>query len=279
MRLAWFSCALLLPVAACNLVPTDTTAEREAAIRQHDEAVAAKEAKEPHTGFPPEEQALLAELREQSEEQRKKEDALQKRAMRESEQKRLLASWIRLRSSECRKSLNYTVCALPPELAAADEEAKCYTECEASILAALTALAKTALESCVGADRESEAVCRVELPPSAAGRAGGPLLPKGTAKEASERCTRECARMRAEAALSAIERTKAASSGEALMLAYKRCMLSVDSTHQAITYRIHDADLYRDLLSKADARCRAASRCDWLEKNSDDWRCSYGNGS
>ena len=51
-----------------------------------------------------------------------------------------------------------------------------------------------------------------------------------------------------------------------LVLAYKRCMVTADSTLLARKYQAYDRDLYADLITKADATCRKANRCDWVEK-------------
>lgn len=76
---------------------------------------------------------------------------------------------------------------------------------------------------------------------------------------------------------SAKQREIASRQGEGRRLSYKKCMLAVDSTIETIRYKLHDNDLYQDRMQKADARCRAANRCDWLEKYSDEFSCSYGN--
>jgi hypothetical protein len=43
-------------------------------------------------------------------------------------------------------------------------------------------------------------------------------------------------------------------------------MVAADSTALARKYQAYDADLYADLLSKANVACRATNRCDWVEK-------------
>jgi hypothetical protein len=50
-----------------------------------------------------------------------------------------------------------------------------------------------------------------------------------------------------------------------LVTGYKRCMVAADSTREARKLDAYEADLYCDYIRKADAKCRAASRCDWLE--------------
>jgi hypothetical protein len=62
--------------------------------------------------------------------------------------------------------------------------------------------------------------------------------------------------------------------GPALIASYKRCMVAADSTPEARKLNAYETDLYCDYLAKAATRCRAAGRCDWVEKFSDQ-ECSY----
>jgi hypothetical protein len=59
-----------------------------------------------------------------------------------------------------------------------------------------------------------------------------------------------------------------------LVLSYKRCMVAADSTPEARKLDAYEVDLYCDYLHKADARCRAANRCDWVEQFSTS-TCTY----
>jgi hypothetical protein len=80
-------------------------------------------------------------------------------------------------------------------------------------------------------------------------------------------CTKHCAERGAD--LLAVARQ-----GPALIQGYKRCMVAADSTPEARKLNAYETDLYCDYLVKAQTRCRAASRCDWVEKFSDQ-QCSY----
>jgi hypothetical protein len=64
--------------------------------------------------------------------------------------------------------------------------------------------------------------------------------------------------------------------GPAFVAAYKRCMVAADSTLEARKLAVNDTDLYCDYLQKADTRCRAANRCEWIEQLSD-MRCTYAS--
>jgi hypothetical protein len=56
--------------------------------------------------------------------------------------------------------------------------------------------------------------------------------------------------------------------GPALVTAFKRCMVSADSTREARKLNAYETDLYCKYMSDANGRCRAASKCDWLEASS-----------
>jgi hypothetical protein len=64
--------------------------------------------------------------------------------------------------------------------------------------------------------------------------------------------------------------------GDALVTSYKRCMVAADSTLEARKLAAYEEDLYCDYFHKADARCRAASRCDRLEELSS-LQCTYAS--
>jgi hypothetical protein len=64
--------------------------------------------------------------------------------------------------------------------------------------------------------------------------------------------------------------------GPPLVTAYKRCMVDADSGHEARKLAVYETDLYCDYIQKADARCRTASRCDWIEQFSST-TCTYNS--
>jgi hypothetical protein len=70
------------------------------------------------------------------------------------------------------------------------------------------------------------------------------------------------------------EMLAAASKAPALITAYKRCMVNADSTHEARKLAAFERDLYCGYLARANTRCRAANRCDWVEEHLDA-ECTY----
>jgi hypothetical protein len=64
--------------------------------------------------------------------------------------------------------------------------------------------------------------------------------------------------------------------GPSLVTAYKRCMVDADSGREARKLAVYETDLYCDYIQKADARCRTASRCDWIEQFSST-TCTYNS--
>jgi hypothetical protein len=67
---------------------------------------------------------------------------------------------------------------------------------------------------------------------------------------------------------------RAAKEGPGLVHAYKLCMVAADSTLEARRLQAYESTLYKEFLEKADNKCRASSRCDWLEGSST-LRCTY----
>jgi hypothetical protein len=70
------------------------------------------------------------------------------------------------------------------------------------------------------------------------------------------------------------ERGRASKDAPGLVHAYKLCMVAADSTPEARRLQAFENTLYRDFLEHADSKCRARSRCDWLESFSTA-RCTY----
>jgi hypothetical protein len=70
------------------------------------------------------------------------------------------------------------------------------------------------------------------------------------------------------------ERGRAAKEAPGLVRAYKLCMVAADSTLEARRLQAYESTLYREFLEHADSKCRARSRCDWLEGFSTA-RCTY----
>jgi hypothetical protein len=67
---------------------------------------------------------------------------------------------------------------------------------------------------------------------------------------------------------------RVAKEGPGLVHAYKLCMVAADSSLEARRAQAYESTLYKEFLEKADSKCRAGSRCDWLEGFST-FRCTY----
>jgi hypothetical protein len=186
-----------------------------------------------------------------------------------------IGDWLRAAPSECAFKFNQLACLLPPDGATPEQKQQCTDSCAAAIKAAADTKIADAFNECASATEKP--TCKFEFPsgtdPSGKGEAA---FREGMAA-AEIGCATACGKQRVVNAQDAKEREKAAQQGNDLVLAYKRCMLATDGTMQAIRYRVHDTELYDDLMQKADARCRASNRCDWLEKYSEDLHCVYGN--
>lgn len=70
------------------------------------------------------------------------------------------------------------------------------------------------------------------------------------------------------------EHGRAAKEAPGLVHAYKLCMVAADSTLAARRLQAYESTLYSEFLEHADSKCRASSRCDWLESFSTA-RCTY----
>jgi hypothetical protein len=180
-------------------------------------------------------------------------------------------------SMACSLSLTFKSCE-----GAADLDA-CRSDCKAAIGEAIEKLISVALDSCVNAYTALSTpappgpTCQLVFPAGADPKGDGSGVPASGLAKANEECTKVCREQGTKLLADAKEHDRAAQTGQALVLSYKRCMLSVDKTRDAIQYRLHDRALYQDLMGKADKRCRIANKCDWLEANSDEFSCDYGN--
>jgi hypothetical protein len=67
---------------------------------------------------------------------------------------------------------------------------------------------------------------------------------------------------------------RASKEAPGLVHAYKLCMVAADSTLEARRLQAFESTLYSEFLEHADSKCRASSRCDWLESFSTA-RCTY----
>lgn len=104
--------------------------------------------------------------------------------------------------------------------------------------------------------------------------------PEGRAEAAAQaaRDARDAAEVAAADAAVVAELEKA----HGLIRGYKRCMVSADSTLEARRLNAYERTLYSEYLQQANANCRAANRCDWVEKitgadPSTDTGCSYNS--
>jgi hypothetical protein len=71
-------------------------------------------------------------------------------------------------------------------------------------------------------------------------------------------------------------RVRAPIEGPGLVRQYKVCMVNADSTMQARKFALYERDLYNDFIGAANSRCRATSKCDWLEEFST-LECTYNS--
>ena len=188
-----------------------------------------------------------------------------------------VGDWLRAAPSECSFRLNLTTCSNPPVGATPEQVSECKATCSQAAEAAAGKKVSDALDLCVAGDLATPptlAVCKFEFPPGAG--AGDPGKFAAAIPEIEKRCSKTCAEQRLEVQRESKERGKASAQGEQSVLSYKRCMLAVDRTTTAISYRIHDRDLYENLMQTANSRCRASNRCDWLESYSE-FQCVYGD--
>lgn len=89
------------------------------------------------------------------------------------------------------------------------------------------------------------------------------------ASKEQDACAKECV----DRAPKVLAATRQAPS---LVVAYKRCMVAADSTSEARKFAAYERELYCAYLKAADARCRTANRCDWVEEYSD-MECGYAS--
>ncbi len=191
--------------------------------------------------------------------------------------------WLKDAEARCSFSLNYDSCEAPPADVddAASAKATCRERCKSAMEDGANRLTHSALETCLGAFIAGPVAapgpeCALAIPAGAdpKGDHSG-VTSEGRAK-AQNACTSECRKQGAQLLVDAKETEKALAVSRETILSYKRCMLAVDRTSQASRYRIHDQELYSDLMQKTDDRCRESNRCDWLEKYGTE-RCVYGN--
>ncbi len=265
----WWLLALL---SGCAAWSHDSSTDADAAMRQHHQVASehdAERAIKDHATA--NEMAVMNEKAARAQRQANLSDLVESQA--ESAKAIVLADWKRSWGRECATNMNYAACAAAPEQASEADKALCFRQCEETLKTKIEMLAENAIASCIEAAGEPK--CGVELPATAADRYGRPVAGDVIAKSNKE-CAEACVLGRAEAVIAKRERPKAAAAGESLVLSYKRCMLATDTGPEAEKYRRFDSALYRDLMTKTDARCRSANRCAWLEQYSETWRCKYG---
>lgn len=179
------------------------------------------------------------------------------------EKKHAREKWLATAPDKCGATFSDASCKAAPDDVTPEQKAACDSACKDTIALAATQLYARALDECAQSNEVTKQ-CEMSLP--ATSFEGDTAKQDASLADAKAACSKECSEGRA-----------ALRVAEGLVLSYKKCMLATDSTRQALTYRIHDSELYRNLMAKADERCRSANRCDWLEERTDDWRCSYGN--
>jgi len=94
------------------------------------------------------------------------------------------------------------------------------------------------------------------------------------AQERASDCTKECNTAGQARVASEKEAARAATTGPKMVRNYKLCMVRLDSTREARRLAVYEKALFREYREKADATCREANNCDWLEGHSD-LRCVY----
>jgi hypothetical protein len=153
-----------------------------------------------------------------------------------------------------------------------DEECASVSDCESGCQTLISQKISrdfdAALASCLNAYVEAEGKgkfgCSVSLPSTASVDVSSRL----------DKCTAECSAKGPETLALARETKRAEKEGPGLVLNYKSCMVAADSTALARKYQAYDQALYLDLIGKADAKCRTANRCAWVEKYSSN-TCLY----
>jgi hypothetical protein len=174
------------------------------------------------------------------------------------------AAWRATYPSTCRSELSLHVCHTSPESA---DEKTCLVECAPVIARAVDALLTSAELTCVhgyvAAEGKGTFACSVDLQLTADARGA----PGWSARV--EACSADCVRVGPVALTQAREAERAQKEANEHVLAFKRCMVDADSSPTAIKYAAYDADLYDDLMTKAEATCRTANKCDLLEAHTD----------
>lgn len=186
-----------------------------------------------------------------------------------------IVDWLKASPAQCAARLNHSSCRSGSADAKAGSLHKCETECQEAIQKALLQTATDAFAACISSDGPVTATCKLDLPDGADPDDKGIAEFSPKLETARLACSDLCSKQRAENAATAGDRKRASEQGAALVLAYKRCMVATDSTVQAIRYRAYDRDLYDNLMQTTNERCRANSKCDWLEKYSQDFACEY----
>lgn len=186
-----------------------------------------------------------------------------------------LVDWLRASPDQCATQLNHAPCRSGPVDAPVGSVQKCQTDCQMAIDKELLKRAADSFTECVGADGPVAATCNLVLPADADPRGTGIGEFAPALEKAKSACSELCSKQRGENLATAADRKRAAEQGSSLVLAYKRCMVATDSTVQAVRYRLYDRDLYDNLMQSTNDRCRAGSKCDWLEKYSQEFACEY----
>jgi hypothetical protein len=188
-----------------------------------------------------------------------------------------LEKWKSGAPMECTLAMNFKSCDAAPPDSTAEDVAACRSSCASNIKDAVEKRFGSAIEECsrayVAADGKTEATCSVDVPASADLKGDGSKVNIAAGNAA---CAKACKQKGDEQLTFFKEAAKAQAQSDQIRLSYKRCMFAVDATPRAALYRLHDSDLYGDLMQKTDAACRVKTKCDWLEKYTDD-RCDYGD--
>lgn len=185
--------------------------------------------------------------------------------------------WLRRAQSMCQRSFSYKPCENSPSTATDSEKQACAATCKKEISAAFAREFGGALEECLDryVEGDVKGTCRrVELPADADPAGNGSGWPEAKQSELQALCDKQCRDGGAELAVEMKAQRAAEKEGHAIVMAYKRCMLAVASTREAVRYRVHDRDLYDDLMGRTDETCRKKHKCDELENPA---ACHFGN--
>jgi hypothetical protein len=94
------------------------------------------------------------------------------------------------------------------------------------------------------------------------------------AADLEKQCTQACRKRGPQL----IESARAEAQAKTLIASYDLCMVKADGSEAARKLDASRSGVYCGYLSKADAKCRRASRCDWLETLTD-VRCRYASAA